>query len=330
MRRSSAMFFPLSIFALNVCSNDVPARIQWDSNNGYCGETSLIAAGLYYGQYMSQYDVRALIGSQKDQLLVGVNDQKAAALMHLEADCWDFNEQQSTEEFLSWVKQQANQGYPIAIGVYINQLLVNGDPDPNDGDPDYDHIVPVYGFDSEHALIDPAYYGDDSISYTDDGLWPDVIDHKFHYPFASFQATREAANAITAPIYSLSICNPSKKLYNYGIAIKGVKDLKGETLPVRVDTNVDYEAPPIADGYSERPAAVPIILTITVSRLQPNTRYVLYRYNQLDSVPESDFNAHAADALQHWDIEITSGTTYTTTETIWSSDVAVFRAVKAL
>ena len=37
--------------------NDIPLRIQWDANSGYCGEVSMISAGLYYGQYLSQYDV---------------------------------------------------------------------------------------------------------------------------------------------------------------------------------------------------------------------------------------------------------------------------------
>ena len=34
--------------------NAIPARVQWNENNGYCGATSIISAGLYYGQYVSQ------------------------------------------------------------------------------------------------------------------------------------------------------------------------------------------------------------------------------------------------------------------------------------
>jgi hypothetical protein len=40
-------------------SNDIPPRLQWNHNAGYCGEVSLISAGLYYGQYISQYDARS-------------------------------------------------------------------------------------------------------------------------------------------------------------------------------------------------------------------------------------------------------------------------------
>ena len=38
----------------------MPPRIQWNANFGYCGEVSIISAGLYFGQYMSQYDARAI------------------------------------------------------------------------------------------------------------------------------------------------------------------------------------------------------------------------------------------------------------------------------
>ena len=32
--------------------NPIPPRLQWNENNGYCGEMSFISAGLYYGQYL--------------------------------------------------------------------------------------------------------------------------------------------------------------------------------------------------------------------------------------------------------------------------------------
>ena len=44
----------------------IPPRRQWEGNGGYCGETVMISAGLYYGQYVSQYDARAF-ASDGDQ-----------------------------------------------------------------------------------------------------------------------------------------------------------------------------------------------------------------------------------------------------------------------
>ncbi|HSX11351.1 MAG TPA: hypothetical protein VLF94_06535 [Chlamydiales bacterium] len=308
---------PMGAFAATPCSNDIPVRIEWTTNRGYCGETGLISAGLYHGQYMSQYDARALIGTQQDELLLGINAKKAADAMHLDTEDWDYDDQQSTDQFLDWVNQNSAKGYPVIIGVFINQLKMYDDPNPDDGDDDYDHIVPVTGFSG------------DSIDYTDEGLWSDSEDHKFAAPLASFAMTRQEANGQSAPIYSLSSCDPAKKLYNYGMAIKGVKDLNGETFPVRVDTSVDGESPPIVDKSNERPPAEPIVLTITVSGIEPNVPYVLYRYNQLELVPESDFNSHAVNAHEHWPVQIASGSTFTMTETIQSDEIAVYRAVKA-
>jgi len=46
---------------------------QWDANYGYCGEVSLISAGLYYGQYISQYDARALASPNVPQIKRGAS-----------------------------------------------------------------------------------------------------------------------------------------------------------------------------------------------------------------------------------------------------------------
>ncbi|AEA68430.1 Hypothetical protein; putative exported protein [Pseudomonas brassicacearum subsp. brassicacearum NFM421] len=67
--------------------NDIPPRLQWEANYGYCGETALISAGLYYGQYVSQFDARAIASpnvkqsKRGSQLLLGRNDGATAAQM---------------------------------------------------------------------------------------------------------------------------------------------------------------------------------------------------------------------------------------------------------
>ena len=58
----------------------LPVRLQWNANYGYCGSTSMVMAGMYYGAYMSQYDQRYMASNntkqhlQVSQLLLGVND----------------------------------------------------------------------------------------------------------------------------------------------------------------------------------------------------------------------------------------------------------------
>ena len=67
----------------------IPSRLQWNGNYGYCGEVSFISAGLYYGQYLSQYDARAIASKNarqsitSSQLLLGVNDEYAARSLRL-------------------------------------------------------------------------------------------------------------------------------------------------------------------------------------------------------------------------------------------------------
>lgn len=290
---------------------DISSRLQWNENNGYCGEVSLISAGLYYGQYLSQYDARSLAcngGSQTgNQLLLGINDQVAATAMRLQAE-----ERQESTGFLDWVSGHTDQGHPVAIGVYTNEYLFYGDTDPSAGDKQYDHIVPVLNVGSE------------SITFSDNGLWSDPVPYYiFTYPSSSFSATREQANNPNGPIYSL----PS--LSTYGIAITGVSDDNKETVPVRVTPNYNYEFPEIADKSNTRPSPMPLTLQITILNLESGVNYTLYRFNDFAKVPTSNFNAHAVDAVQHWPITISAGTTYTLTDTTLSDTSAIYRCVKA-
>lgn len=42
---------------------DIPPRLQWPNNNGYCGETAVQSIYLYYGSYISEIQVRNIAGS---------------------------------------------------------------------------------------------------------------------------------------------------------------------------------------------------------------------------------------------------------------------------
>lgn len=322
--------FSAPVLNLYKQSNDIPPRLQWTANAGYCGEVSLISAGLYYGQYISQYDARAIAThnapQNKRQLLLGVNDQYAAKKMHLNAVVWDTGDEQDTNAFLVWVKQYVIQGHPVIIGIYTNEYLFYNNTNPNAGDEEYDHIVPVTGFLSKHPLKDHHYYKDNVIYFSDNGLWGSIhhFPYFFHYRCGVFQKNRQQANAMNGPIYSLS--NSGK---NYGIVIIGVMDLNRETLPVRINTNVNYEKPSIVNGSTIRPKAMPLILTVTISHLKPNVAYILYKYNNIDAVPNAAFNAHAHNAKKSWKIQIKFGSTYSIKDYITSNEMAIYRAVKA-
>ena len=308
----------------------LPPRIQWDANYGYCGEVSFISAGLNYGQYISQYDARALASKnapqslESSQLLLGVNDVAAAKAMHLTATAFDTAKQPTATAFLSWVKSNVTAGYPVVIGVFVNQSRFYGTANPNAGDTEYDHIVAVTGITSTHPLTGPTtYYADDVLTFNDNGEWTTngQPQNVFNYTFGAFATTRQRANAKTGPVYSL------KSGGDYGIAITGIIDLSRETVPVRLTTSTNAETPAMINGSNTRPAAKPVTLTITVSSLKPGTTYNLYRYTTMANVPDSNINANAAKAAQKWTITIPSGSTYTMTQTINSNETAVYRAV---
>jgi hypothetical protein len=306
--------------------NDIPPRLQWEANSGYCGEVSLISAGLYYGQYLSQYEARiCAIGKtpqNQGEMLLGVNDMRAATQMHLRAVEW--RTPGNPDQFLGWVKRMVVRGHPVAIGVYNNEFILYGSTDPNKGDAQYDHIVPVVGFRSVR-LHNPRVLPNDRIIFSDNGLFGTPADtpYIFTYVVSKFPGDRQQANTPNGAVYTLP--NYGR---NYGIAILGVRDDDRETLPVCVATNKNYESPSMVNGSSTRPSPMPLTLTVTVSDLTPGVTYRLYRYDHLSKVPDRAFNAAAGNARNTWTFRA-SGSSYTITQDIISDEVAVYRCVSA-
>jgi len=295
--------------------NDIPPRLQWNANFGYCGETSFISAGLYYGQWASQYEVRAIASDgrpqnlQNSQLLLGGNAMHAAQVMHLSLVKWN-GASASPESYLAWVETNVALHRPVIVGVYTNEYKFYGKTNPQAGDPTYDHIVPVVAA------------GSGKVTLSDNGLWGPPRQYLFTFPYSTFARTRAQANAPSAPPYSLPA-----GVRDYAVAIVGVSDPRHETLAVRLATNVNYEKPKMKNHSNVRPKAMPLVLTVTVSGLQQGTAYTLYRYNRFSDVPDERFNANAKRASKHWSIRLASGSSFTVKESIMSDQVAVYRAV---
>lgn len=314
-----------SLAYADVRTNSVPSRLHWQNNASYDGETALISAGLYYGQYLSQFDVRALITPGGDQtggkLTIAENGSSAAMQLHLRTEEW--NNAGNSQQFLTWLKLKLAVGIPVVFGVYANRTLFG--PGPMDH-AEYDHIVCARTILSRSSISDPTYYPTDQIGFTDAGLFrPEKTNnYNFHYNIARFQSSRSDADIPTSLVYSLPSDAP-----NYGIAILGVADMNGDTLPVRLEASPSHETPSIDSNSNLRPPSIPLELTITISNLEPAVPYILYRYNQLSSVPESQFNANEAQSDQKLPFSIDSGSTYTITQMIQSDQVAVYRCVRA-
>lgn len=341
MRLGQIVTFPTLTSALPTLAEayhdqlDLPPRIQWDANYGYCGEMSFIDAGLYYGQYISQYKARALASDGKaqrlesSQLLLGSNDLHAAKKMRLTARIWPGKGGPDTKAFLTWVKGEIHQGHPVIIGVYLNNFKFYGDDQADSGDKDYDHIVTVTGIRSNQPASQPARYdSEDIVEFHDHGSWSEHDDqdappqYHFAYKFSEFPATRRQANSPSAAVYSL----PARTSL-YGIAITGIRDHDHSTLPVRLTTHVNHELPAMKHGATTPPPARPVELTITIANLKPGASYRLYRYDSFEHVPDHSFNANAAKSAQNWDVRLESENSYRMHLTIQSDEIAVFRAV---
>lgn len=324
--------------------NDIPPRLQWDQNFGYCGETSFICAGLYFGQYCSQYTARHLASDGEpqylpsSQLLLGVNDTDTADLMSLNYDKWEHEgdpspPQGTTNAFFVWIKQHVVEGDPVIIGVFNNEYLLYGDNLAEEGDPEYDHIIPIIGVGSYSFPIDDGiYHGSDRIYFSDNGLFGafNVPQFLYNSSFEDFKLNRDLANSPNSPVYSL-LDSPD----HYGIALLSVYDSHNVTLPVRLKTNVNYEIPEILQGKdlpnpslltNSPPPARPLTLTVVISGLTSGTEYNLYLYNDFANVPRKDFNSNPY--TQKFGFTATSDT-HTMTHEIMSNETAVFRAVPA-
>lgn len=173
---------------------------QWENNGGYCGEVSMIQAGLNHGQWISQFHARLVCGSglsqsgpngwckahdnqphHNAQLLLETpgtsvtgdypyaNAPTCLANARLAATTYPYLSGFKTlnvgmagyQDYLSWIKSEVLAGHQVTIGV----LLQGGD------DPQYDHIVSVIGIGTNHSPTDSSYYGDDVLYFDDHGLY---------------------------------------------------------------------------------------------------------------------------------------------------------------
>ena len=312
---------------------DMAPRFQWNANSGYCGETAFISAGMHFGQYTSQWTARSLASPGVDQwrpssqLLLGVNDLRAAKAMRLTAQRFPDSKQESVPQFLRWVKDRFLARSPVIIGV-LNNTRILGEWPENKGDAEYDHIVPVFGIGSGSPLSDHRYHATDAITISDNGLHNvgRNIPYLYTYVFREFPRTRDEANAIGGPLYALR-----DRPRNYGTEVTGVVDPQGVTIPVRLTSNLNGEGVQNGSGpnqvMKQAPPGIPMTLTAHVSIPNQSQAYVVYLYDDFRDVPTREFNAHSDRAMASWTIPAGAGSSWSVTIRTLSSDTRVFRAV---
>ena len=169
---------------------------QWENNDGYCGEVSMMQAGMSNGQWMSQFNARLVCGTglsqsgpdgacaahhhipnYNAQLLIedpgtgvtGPNRYASAALClwnsRLHASTFDYTGQSTGmagfEQYMSWVKKEVIRGNQVTVA-----LLYNGGTDRQ-----YDHEVSVIKIGTNHSPSDATYYPDDVLYIDDHGVY---------------------------------------------------------------------------------------------------------------------------------------------------------------
>lgn len=167
---------------------DIAARLQWDNDNGYCGEASVQSMGRYslhfqrledvtfalliglkFGAWISQKVVHDL---NKGEYLLPSKEANSfqerdplgtLKTLHFTYDEWDWENspQPQFRPFCRWMKRCLLRQHPVMFGIFLEGM----------GYEDYDHIVPAVGiryrnedeYDEEDELMFYDLYSRDKI-----------------------------------------------------------------------------------------------------------------------------------------------------------------------
>ncbi|CAF1146088.1 unnamed protein product [Adineta steineri] len=73
---------------------NIPPRLQWDNDNGYCGEAALQSISLYYGAWISQKLIHDINEGEYLSQPVPPNDHReplrTLTLLHFTYNEWDW------------------------------------------------------------------------------------------------------------------------------------------------------------------------------------------------------------------------------------------------
>lgn len=192
---------------------------QWESNNGYCGETSLMQAGLANGQWMSQFNARLVCGAfagletngsgasllqagnplgkkpnYNAQLLIespgtgasGPDDFAHAALCGANAALTTVTYPYGTGYHAA---NNGLAGYEdfmswVKAQVIAGHVVTIGVLYHGATDAQYDHEVTVLRIGTQHSPTDATYHPDDVLYFDDHGAYTLTVSSKGKWAFA--------------------------------------------------------------------------------------------------------------------------------------------------
>jgi len=247
---------------------DIRPREMWgwfDNVDGYCGECSFQSVLLYYGNYVSQEEVRYADGNK--ELLVAVNDETAAKALRLDYEEWDYNQRTpQSSAYLSWVKKNIDEGIPIISGWYIRERTGTGDSD-------YDHIMPIVGYEISGSAVTGIYHNDlylNSHTYT---------------AYSELFATRKECTQSSSPKRPYDYCLPTD--VDYGLAVFGNADPNGETYHTKLNIG-NWNEPDWGeeDNIHDRPITMQV--SATIYGLTPGQKYTILRFDDAKAIPKAN------------------------------------------
>lgn len=294
---------------------DLPPRYMWGWEpkvSGYCGSVSTQTASIFYGNWLTEDAIRGTSGGHdaKHELLIlypedastkGTAISSACKALMLNCTMWNYKREPSPQHtrFLSWTKEQIDQGHPVIIGLYWGV----------ESDKDYDHIVPMVGYEADDGVVSAVYFND---LHTNGTTRADV---------SSFVTTRKQCNE-DKRFGPGAFCLPRK--YDYGIAVNGNLDTEGVLLPVRLEMD-SWTEPDYSKEDEQEQVPVMLSASVTASGLTLGTRYAMLRFDDPKSVPAQGFLN--APYVAKTEFKAT-GHTWTQKATFMSNSTIFFRCVR--
>jgi hypothetical protein len=277
--------------AVNKVVLDIKPRQQWNINGGFCGAMSVQVAAMGYGAWISQDLVRKANthGEGHGSPSVGYevlpsNVAETARNLKLKYDEWDYTSAKpQIKAFKQWMKSHLVKGepvvmFPICKGDSHTPYPGSG---PNGGH--FDHVEPIIGFGSNHALDDANVYDDDWILHFSD---QDLETYYRHFNTLEDDTDMQGNCKKAQPGFGRNEMYPC--LYDqvdYGLSVTG---LNTSSATLRVVLDVDRQDEPDVRMWQR---AVDLHGTVRVFGLQKGGNYILYRYKGTASLPSSAFDS---------------------------------------
>jgi len=254
----------------------VPARNQWWFLGAYCGENAIQAVAMHWGAYLSQKQIR-LVAPDNNNPVFYKTRQNGFEVAHsnmegtlynlgLEWNAWDTENEKLPQgpKYLRWVKKMLAKGYPLIwmVRYYEGEM--------------YDHIESVWSIQSERPLTDRTAYNTDVIS---NNLGVGL--KRFYRTFDSLIDTNKIPTGYDKSGNNCTLTTQECLFndWNWGFAVKGIKDPLKRSIHTSVNVNDNgFEPPP--------PFVMPTQATVTVQGpLKVGKAYRIFRFDGPGSMP---------------------------------------------